>query len=281
MRDKVQMSLDDASCDQIIKAGQTLARRIFLFSALIMLFICAVAAFLVDDQRRSALERASTHSANLSAAFEEQVRRTMDSVSGAMELIKRRIEKEGPDFDLSQWAPLIPDVAASTIQISIIGPDGRLVTTSLSKKPAPIDLSDREHFRVHLENPNAGVFIGKPVLGRVSKQVTIQATRRLQGPDGAFGGVLVFSLNPDFLTTLHRQIDLGQTGNITLIGLDTVIRARFTSSDRSQTLGVGSSLAGSSALRDLKTAQAGSYTRPSSSTARSVFSPGARWRATR
>jgi len=137
----------------------------------------------------------------------------MDGVSGAMELIERRIEQEGADFDLLQWAPLIPEVAMPTIQISIVGPDGRLVTTSLSKNPEPIDLSDREHFRVHRENPNLGLFIGKPVLGRVSRQVTIQVTRRLQDAGGSFGGVLVFSLNPDFLTALHRQIDLGETGN--------------------------------------------------------------------
>ncbi len=248
------------SSDGVLEAGQRLKRRIFTFSALISLFICAVAVILAGDQRQTALDRASAHSANLSAAFEEQVRRVMDGVAGAMELIKQRIEKEGPDFDLSQWAPLIPGVAASTIQVSIIGPDGRLVTTSLSKKPDPIDLSDREHFRIHLANPNLGLFIGKPVLGRVSKQVTIQVTRRLQARDGSFAGVLVFSLNPDLLTTLHRQVDLGQTGNVTVVGTDAIVRARFTSSDRSETFGVGSSLAAGRSFKASAFADAGSHT---------------------
>jgi two-component system, cell cycle sensor histidine kinase PleC len=254
-REKLQAS----TCDQILDAGRSLKRRIFAATALIVVFICAVAGFLVDDQRRSAIERASAHSANLSAAFEEQVRRVMDGVAGAIDLITHRIEKEGPNFNLSEWASLIPEVARSTIQLTIIGPDGWMRESSLSKTPTKVDLSDREHFRVQRDNPNLGLFIGKPVLGRVSKQITIQVTRRIQAADGGFGGVLVFSLNPDFLTSLHRQVDLGKAGHVTVVGMDAIIRARFTSSDASETLGVGSSLAKAALMREAQTGDKGSY----------------------
>ena len=100
MLEEDQNRLDDPCCDKITATGQTIKRRIVLFSAFIIVFICIVAVALIADQRQSALDRVSAHSANLSAAFEEQVRRVMDSASGAMELIVRRIEKEGPDFDL-------------------------------------------------------------------------------------------------------------------------------------------------------------------------------------
>ncbi len=258
MHEEAKHRHDDPSCERILAAGQTLKRRIFLFSALIVAFIFVVAVVLVADQRQAALDRAAMHSTNLSASFEEQVRRVMDSVSGAMELIVRRIEKEGADFDLAQWAPLLPGVA--TTQVSIIGADGRLRASSLSKNPAPVDLSDREHFRVHRDNSNLGLFVGKPVLGRVSKQMTIQVTRRLQAADGSFGGVLVFSLNPDDLTSLHRQIDLGETGNVTVVGLDSVIRARFTSRDRAEAVGVGSSLAAGRSFKDAAHANSGFHT---------------------
>jgi signal transduction histidine kinase len=260
MHPEDQIMLDDPRCEKILATGQLIKRRVISFSAFIILFICLVAVALVADQRQSALDRVSAHSANLSAAFEEQVRSIMDSVSGAMEVIVRRIEKEGPDFDLSEWAPLMPGVATSMIQVSVIGPDGMLVAPSLAKPPKPVDLSDREHFRVHRENPNLGLFIGKPELGRLFKQATIQITRRLQGADGCFRGVLVFSLNPDYLTSLHHHVDLGQTGNVTVVGLDSVIRARFTSSDQSEGVGVGSSLASGRSFKDSAFANAGSHT---------------------
>ena len=127
----------------------------------------------------------------LAAAFEEQVRGALDSVSGAMDLIVSRIEKEGPDFDLSQMGASILGVAISTIQVAIIGPDGMLGVIPVEASEASRSFRPRtlSSSAVHRDNPNLGLFIGKPVLGRVSNQITIQVTRRLQAPDGTFGGV--------------------------------------------------------------------------------------------
>jgi len=72
--------------------------------------------------------------------------------------------------------------------------------------------------------------------------------------------VLVFSLNPDYLTSPHRQVDLGQTGNVSVVGLDSVIRARFTSSDSSDAAGVGSSMAAGRSFKDAAFADAGPHT---------------------
>src|SRR5207302_7019396 len=41
-------------------------------------------------------------------------------------------------------------------------------------------------------------------------------------------GIVMFALAPANLTALHTQIDLGVHGTLTLVGLDQVIRARFT-----------------------------------------------------
>ncbi len=255
-----QVTIQDPTIAPILETGRTLKRRIFLFSGFIILFICIVAACLIIEERRAALDRAATHAANLSAAFEEQVRRVMDNVKGTLEVIKHRIEKEGPAFDLYEWRALVPEVAASTVQVSIIGPDGWLRASTLAKTAQRVDLSDREHFRVQRDNPDLGLYIGKPVRGRVSNQVTIQVTKRLQNTDGSFGGVVVFSLNPDILTSLHRTIYLGETGSVTVVGLDKIIRARFTSNEQTEAKGTGKSLAASLMFKQLPAANAGLYT---------------------
>ena len=81
--------------------------------------------------------------------------------------------------------------------------------------------------------------------------MTIQVTKRLGKPDGGFGGVLVFSLDPEFLTSLHRSVDLGQTGSIALVGQDGIIRARFTSTENLDSAVIGMSIAGSQAIVEL------------------------------
>lgn len=261
MSNDKQVTIQDPTIAPLLEAGRTLKRRIFLFSTFIILFICVVAASLIIEERRAALDRAAGHAANLASAFEEQVGRVMDYVKGSVELIKYRIEKEGPAFDLYEWRALVPEIAASTIQVSIVGPDGRLRASTLTRTAKPVDLSDREYFRIHRDNPDAGLFIGRPVMGRVSNQVGIQVSKRLENPDGSFGGVVVFSLNPDFLTSLHRSIDLGKNGNMTLVGLDTIIRARFVSGEKAEDgLGVGESLGESRIFKDLAEQQTGTFT---------------------
>jgi signal transduction histidine kinase len=250
--------------DTIRRAGYVLKCRIVCFCALIIAAIAALVVVVVIEQREAALDRAQGDAANLSAAFEEQVRRVLDNVSGAMELLAQRIKAEGSGFDLADWTKQAPELAASTVQVAIIGADGRLLTTTLDQHPKPIDLSDREHFRVHRDNPNVGLFIGKPVRGRVSGIVTIQVTKRLNKPDGSFAGVLVFSLDPEFLTGLHKKINLGQKGSIALIGkTDTVIRARFTTTENLSSSLIGRAVPNARALRDSAYATAGGFVLPS------------------
>jgi signal transduction histidine kinase len=209
----------------IQKAGCRLCRHIILYSALVIVAIANIVALVAFQLRQSALDAGRANAANFSAAFEEQAERMLDSVAGRMERLKRHIETEGDSFDLSQWARLAPELASQPIQAALIGPDGRLRAGALEKTPGRADFSAEDYFQAHRDNPNAGLFIGKPFSGRDSNQATIQLTRRLEKLGGGFAGVLVFSLDPDVLISLHRSIDLGSNGIMALVGLDTIVRA--------------------------------------------------------
>ncbi len=250
--------------DAIRREGFVFRRRLFGFSVLIIAAIAGLVGIVIFQQREAALARAQSDAANLSAAFEEQVHRVMDNISGAMDLLARRIEADGPDFDFSAWTKQIPELAASTVQVAFIDAEGRLIATTLDAHPAPVDLSDRDYFRMQRDNPQAGLFIGTPARGHLSNIVAIQVTRRLNRPDGAFGGVLAFSLDPDFLTGLRRKVDLGKTGSMVLMGnTDAVIRARFSSVDNPRPQLVGMAIPNSLAIHQAKQAQSGGYIGPS------------------
>jgi PAS domain S-box-containing protein len=192
----------------------------------------------------TAMNHAQIEGHNLAAAFADEVVHTLNGVTAGMEVVARRMRSGPPPFPIHDWAREIPVLSFATIQGALIGPDGRLISTTLDPNPKPIDLSDREHFRVHLDGRHKGVFIGKPVVGRVSGQTTIQVTRRVDANDGKFLGVIVFSLSPASLTNLNTSIDLGPRGSLALVGLDNVVRARFTR-DRTDGLdGIGQTVRG-------------------------------------
>ncbi|HLO77676.1 MAG TPA: ATP-binding protein, partial [Magnetospirillum sp.] len=63
------------------------------------------------------------------------------------------------------------------------------------------------------------------VLGRASGRWSIQLTRRLDRADGGFAGVVVLSLDPQYLSDFYGSIDVGSKGAIMLVGRDGVVRA--------------------------------------------------------
>jgi two-component system, NarL family, sensor histidine kinase BarA len=243
---------------QIRQSSRKLKRSIALFASIFAVGTIVLLSSVIAEQRQSAEERAWNDTYNLSGAFEEQVHRVIDSIRGAMSLIKLRLAAEGAGFDLGGWLARAPEFAASTAQVAFVGADGRLVSTSLDQNPAAIDLSDREHVRFHLKG-GKGLFIGKPVIGRVSGKWTIQVSDRVESPDGKFVGVVVFSISPDFLTTLHRAVRLGQGGSMILAGTDGVIRASFAGFQKSGEEFTGASISGMGALKESTSAESGAF----------------------
>ena len=157
----------------IRRSGRRLKHAIAVLASVIVLGTLLLLASVATEQREASEERAWNDVDNLSGAFEEQVYRVVDDVRGAIALLKLRIGAEGAAFNLVDWAQRVPEFATSTVQIAIVGPDGKLLASSLSRNPQPLDLSDREHIRVQLTGEQKGLFIGKPVIGRISGQPTI------------------------------------------------------------------------------------------------------------
>ena len=208
-------------------SGQRLKSTVTVFASIIALGTIVLLGAVAMEQKRAAEERASNDADNVAGAFEQQVGLVLNNVRGAMALLKLKLSEDCATVDFVDWTKHVPQFAESTVQIAFVGPDGRLVATSLARAPQSLDLSDREHIRVHLSGGYKGLFIGKPVLGRISGQPTIQVSERVENADGKLLGVLVFSISPDFLTPLHRAVNLGNTGSMILAGDDGVIRASY------------------------------------------------------
>jgi two-component system, cell cycle sensor histidine kinase PleC len=213
------------------KAGRTSKRWIAAFCIATMGAICILVTEAVVREQKDAFDRGSIEAANLSAGFEEQIRGTLDGVQGAMEILKARIESEGASFDLSAWNNRVLKLTRPVLQILITDADGMVRATTTSYSGPPVYLADRDYFQAHRDNPNLGFFIGAPIVCKIAKRLVISASRRLETKDGRFAGVLIFSLDPEILTALHRQVDLGKTSTINLLRDDGVTLARYTSTN--------------------------------------------------
>ena len=207
----------------------TLLRRLRDDAGLLALAACALFVLwgaiglrLADEHRRSG-DAAITNTDNMARAFAENITRSVEAIDQTL-LFVRKSYAEFPVFDLKSWAHSSQFLSELTLQISIIGPDGTFLMNQNGPATERVDLSDREHFRVHLPPAPDKLFISKPLLGRVSARWSIQFSRRLNKPDGSFGGVAVISADPYYLSRFYESMKIG-SGSVLLAGFDGVVRA--------------------------------------------------------
>ena len=182
--------------------------------------------FQYSYDRTQALAATKTTVSNLSKAFEENILGAITRLDEFLVTLRR----DYPQRE-DQIATLINSYNRHSennliIQLSITDKAGIMIYNSKGMPDKPLDLSDREHFRVHLNGNYDKLFISKPVIGRVSKKWSIQFTRKILDRNGMFAGVAVLSVDPDYFSNFFRSIDVGDNGVITLMGMDGVIRAR-------------------------------------------------------
>jgi PAS domain S-box-containing protein len=213
---------------------------ILTLGACVTALLWLIMIVVINNERQAAIRHARSEADNLSAAFQSEIGQTMDSLAQVMTTIADRMRAAGGSVELRDLADQTRSRSPATLLAAIIGPDGKLQSSTLDVDVAGIDLSDREHFRIHLDGKFKGPFVSEPLVGRVSGQAVLQISQRVEAADGKFLGVVVVSLAPGRLTALHKSIDLGQRGMLIVLGTrDNAIRARFGADNENTNLADG------------------------------------------
>ena len=205
-------------------AGMKAGSAVMAFGLLVLVLLWLGVAWDLSRDRARVLAQAEADTANLARAFEEHIQRTIAGLDQTLLYIEAEYERDSTRFDLKEVTARAAILRQVSVQLAVIGPDGILVDSTVPGF-SRMDLSDREHFAVHRKAANDELFISKPVLGRASGKWSIQLTRRLDNADGGFAGVLVLSLDPQYLSDFYGSIDLGGKGAIMLVGRDGTVRA--------------------------------------------------------
>ena len=206
-------------------ALRNIGRVIMFFGVVLLCFIWIGLYYKAQSERQLEINNAMKETANFARAFEEHTVRTIKNADQAVLFLKYQYEREGRAMDISGYLSEGRLDRKLFFQLGIIDENGILAVTD--KVPyEPIALNDREHFLVHCNVESTKLFISKPVVGRSSGNLAIQMTRRINKPDGQFGGVAVASVDPLYFAEFYKQVDLGKNSAIVLVGRDRVVRAR-------------------------------------------------------
>ena len=199
----------------------------------IALFCCALIGllwFAIESQLKDELARTIAGEMkanyNLALAYEEQTVRTLGTVSQTVLLIKREYERQGKRLNLRRLIGNGEIESSLYDSVGVVDERGDLILNDRSFPP--ISMKDRDHFQHHQRSDSKELYIARPVVDRITNKWTIVMSRRLDKPDGSFGGVAFAGLDPTYFTRFYQKANIGEHGIIFLARLDGTTLARRT-----------------------------------------------------
>ena len=210
----------------------TLRTNIAIVVVAVIALIWATAFYELSRSQSVYIHQAELRTAVQAHVFAEYSRSTVKRVNEFM--LDARTAWTG---DWAAFADLVrhrqENIDDITFQVAVIDQDGILLFSNLAKPTDRTDLSQREHFRVHRDAPEADrLFISRPLKGKVSGKWSIQFSRPMFR-DGKFSGVLVVSVSPESFANFAEKLLVGKGSVLTLARDTGEIMARYPALDSS------------------------------------------------
>ncbi len=170
---------------------------------------------------------------NLRQGWQQRQHQALRSADSLTRLLERTLEAVFDKVDLAllavadeqarQAAAGRPDPAAldaalarqrartpDLLTLAMADAGGHLVRGA-PQVPAGLYVGDRDYF-VAQRASDAGLFISRPVLGRLSKVPVIFFSRRLTGPEGRFAGVVSGAITLEHVASILADVEVGPHG---------------------------------------------------------------------
>ncbi len=140
--------------------------------------------------------------------------------------------------------------------VRILAADGRVLYDSATTLPAAASPAELAAVALHRLSPASDARISHPfAIGRGSFAITL--SHRVSTPDGAFGGIVVGTIDLDLFQQQFARLDVGANDSVSLFSDDGVMLAHIPGKPL-----VGRSIAGSALLKQFRSGAAGTIVAP-------------------
>jgi diguanylate cyclase (GGDEF)-like protein len=204
------------------------AKLLIASSVVTVIGFSAICANVMLDMRRGEEELARQTLENLASSIDTDISRNIELYDVSLRDVVSDVlmpEIAGVSKPLRHLI-LFEHVATAKHfgAIQVFDANGRLTADASTLDPQPENRGDEEYFQVHRDNPDAGLFISRPMLYRGSYAIVL--SRRITGPDGRFVGVVAGSIRFSYFHDLFGRLRLGDGDVITVLRPDRTIIMR-------------------------------------------------------
>jgi len=198
---------------------------------LITIILSLASLISLQRGRHRALAESATHAQNLCLVLGDNLSETYEKINLQLQVIKDEVERSAisrpsETARLDSILRLLKARVPALEGIWVIDRDGIITHGPGLKTDSRVDISDRDYFQRLKANPEAGLVTSTPVIGRITRSWILLVSRRINRPDGSFGGIVSAAVSLDYLTRLFAAVDLGREGSISLRNLNQVILVR-------------------------------------------------------
>ena len=202
-----------------MSSTQKLRHRILAVGALLVVAFTGSAVF--DSWRLHQQIVAATHRelGNLARALAEEADSSLQSVDVLLADTAQWYENDGSRLDGPAVEAALVSRAANLAQVSvltIVDANGNQLYRSRVTGEPFANVADRPYFVNQRERPAGGLFINEPIVTRTERQPALVISRRLNGPDGRFMGVVTAIVTLKELSGMYSAIELGDASELLL-----------------------------------------------------------------
>ena len=182
------------------------------------------------------VERTRSELLKTAMSLEERMRRSISVTELLLKHLAERIEQKGieaasssPDArqEIKSHAATLPDKGS----LWLMNKDGDCVLTSLDHPVWNVNFSDAEYFKPQ-RDLGITTYVGPVVKGGGVRNYSFTISRRINGPDGSFQGIVLAAMHTDDFTNFLRDISIGENAAVSVWRTDSSLILRQPMEDR-------------------------------------------------
>lgn len=196
------------------------ARTWIALGVLAPIGMLVVSGIMLLDLRQDAWDKAEQTSKNLLQVIEHDISRNIEIIDLTLQAVVDNLKAPGVAEATPELRQLILFDRASSARdlgvMLVLDENGEAVIDASSLPPRKLNNADRDYFQAHRAHRDLGLLMSGPLVSRLTGSRIVVLSRRIDKPDGTFGGIVLGSLKLSYFSRLFDQIGLSPDDAINL-----------------------------------------------------------------
>lgn len=201
----------------------SLGRTMAIFMLLLLTAVLVVSVWTLDRSWARKLQDTESSAVNLSVSQARQAEDTFLQTEITLRAMQRDIPPGGPAaVNKAALSAVLAEMKSGLPQLNglfVYDAQGNWVATSATNIPANMNNADREYFIYHRANRHGSVHIGHVIRSRLTGDLVIPVSMRLNDMAGGFAGVALATVRVDSFRRFYSYFEMGD-GDLLALLLD-------------------------------------------------------------